>query len=150
MRSISAQMESGVDMVTQTVLIVEDDVLNRKIAGLCLDKAAIPYHTVENGREALASIESGNQYAAIFMDCHMPVMDGFTATKYIREWEKEHSVRRTPIYAFTADTAAADKRHCLQSGMDGCLAKPQGFTQLSVVYAQLFANNISASCFEEE
>ncbi len=74
---------------TTRILIVEDNLMNQKIATFFLEKAGLEYVIVSNGQEAVDIVTQGGQFSAVLMDCMMPVMDGFTATRKIREWEAE-------------------------------------------------------------
>jgi len=106
---------------------VEDNIVNQKIAQLNLEKMGYRADIVGDGKEALESIKTKN-YNLIFMDCQMPVMDGFEATKKIRLFEAKNSSgnrkRRIPIIALTANAMKGDDEKCIQVGMDDYLAKP--------------------------
>ncbi|GIU40456.1 hybrid sensor histidine kinase/response regulator [Shewanella sairae] len=106
------------------ILIVEDNLVNQKVASLLIKQAGFDFVIANNGQEALEFISSGEAFHAILMDCMMPVMDGFTATEKIREWESHHSQQRLPIIALTASVLDQDIQKCYQSGMDDYLAKP--------------------------
>ncbi|MBN2327214.1 MAG: response regulator [Candidatus Omnitrophica bacterium] len=104
------------------VLLVEDNPINQKLAGRLFEKNG---HTVEianNGQEA-CEIAQNHSFDLIMMDVQMPIMDGFQATKHIRENEK-FSGCRTPIVAMTAHAMKGDKEKCLHAGMDGYVSKP--------------------------
>ena len=73
---------------------------------------------------AVDIVTSGARPRLILMDCQMPVMDGFEATRELRAWEKSGSRARLPIVALTADAFAKNRQHCLDVGMDGFIAKP--------------------------
>ncbi|MCV5870893.1 response regulator, partial [Escherichia coli] len=77
--------------------MAEDNLMNQKIASFFLDKAGYDYLITSNGQEALDAITKGEQFDAILMDCMMPVMDGLTATKEIRRWEKKVGCKKTTI-----------------------------------------------------
>lgn len=103
-------------------LIVEDSPSNQKLITLMLDKMGLEADSVSNGVEAVQSARE-NDYKIIFMDCQMPAMDGFEATKLIRQDEsgKDH---KSIIIALTAMTLKGDRERCLNSGMDDYLSKP--------------------------
>jgi two-component system sensor histidine kinase/response regulator len=104
------------------ILIVEDNPVNRRLVHLQLKTFGLDCHIVENGREAVDAVERA-PYDLIFMDCWMPVMDGFSATENIRQAEamKRH---RTVIVAMTANAMDTDRDECLTAGMDDYISKP--------------------------
>lgn len=107
------------------VLVVEDNLVNQKVASLFLKKAGYQYEVANNGQEALDAVKQGKRYGAILMDCMMPVMDGFTATQEIRRWEHEAKTGyRLPIIALTASVLDEDINRCFDVGMDDYVAKP--------------------------
>ena len=109
--------------VVGRILVVDDNATNRKVVSALLQRAGHAVACVENGREA---DEYYRQQAPdlILMDCQMPVMDGFEATRRIRSWESAQSWRRTPIIAFTAGVFSQDRQKCVDAGMDDFLPKP--------------------------
>ncbi|NRD74116.1 response regulator [Shewanella sp. VB17] len=112
-------------MKNNNVLIVEDNLVNQKIAGLHVAKAGFDFDLANNGEEAIQMYTKHPHYAAILMDCMMPVMDGFTATEQIRNIEKERNMsRRIPIIALTASVLDDDIQKCFDVGMDDYLSKP--------------------------
>ncbi|WP_047042241.1 ATP-binding protein [Vibrio mexicanus] len=122
---------NGADTRGSQILVVEDNLMNQKIAGFFLDKAGLSYTIASNGEEALNLIVGGAQYSAVLMDCMMPVMDGLTATKKIREWEKEQgNEHRLPIVALTASVLEDEINSCIEAGMDSYLLKPYKSKQL--------------------
>ena len=123
------------------ILVVEDNIVNQKLAVRMVEKLGYKPDVVENGQEALTALAKGD-YDAILMDCQMPVMDGFETTQCIREREASiashdspdgsanrsdaapQSTPHIPIIAVTANAMQGDRERCLAAGMDDYLAKP--------------------------
>jgi signal transduction histidine kinase/ActR/RegA family two-component response regulator len=103
------------------ILLVEDNKINQKVAVLMLKKLGVEADIANHGAEALAAIASQN-YRLILMDCQMPEMDGFEATRRIRAQDSYHAA--VPIIAMTANAFAEDREACLAAGMDDYLSKP--------------------------
>ena len=104
------------------ILVVEDNMVNRKVAHFMLEKKGHDITAVENGREALTAME-GCIFDLILMDVQMPVMDGLEATVAIREKEKATGTH-IPIIAMTAHAMKGDRERCLEAGMDDYITKP--------------------------
>jgi two-component system, sensor histidine kinase and response regulator len=106
------------------ILLVEDNPVNQRVAQQLLQKMSAEVTLANNGAEALERMAE-TVFDAVLMDCQMPVMDGFTATRRIREFER-HSGRgkRMPIIALTANVMSADRESCIAAGMDAHLGKP--------------------------
>ena len=104
-----------------TVLLVEDNALNLRVARLLLEKLGCRVDEAVNGREALERVATG-RYDLIFMDATMPDMDGFQTTKEIRRREEDGP--QTPIIAMTALAMRGDRERCLAAGMNDYLPKP--------------------------
>jgi len=105
------------------VLLVEDNAVNVVLAEAMLRNLGCTVHTVTDGLQAVEWLESLT-CDVVLMDCTMPVMDGFEATRRIRERERAEQRVHVPIVAISASTLAADQRTCLEAGMDDHLAKP--------------------------
>jgi PAS domain S-box-containing protein len=113
----------------QTVLVVEDNPTNQRVAVAMLDRLGFDVATAINGVEALAALERACEqqkpFSLVLMDCQMPVMDGYTATSEWRQRELSGAVKgHQPIVALTANAFDTDRQRCLQVGMDDFLAKP--------------------------
>jgi signal transduction histidine kinase/DNA-binding response OmpR family regulator len=104
------------------VLVAEDNVVNQKVIVRMLERLGCRAEVVSNGREVLAALERG-AFDVVLMDCQMPVMDGFEATRAIRDREIA-SGSRVAIIALTAHAMQSDRDRCLEAGMDDYLAKP--------------------------
>lgn len=113
------------------VLVVEDNYINQQVIGSMLTHLDYDYQLAENGEEALnALIAHPAAFALILMDCQMPTMDGYDATKHIRANENKQYDATIPIVAVTANAMAGDKAKCIAAGMDDYLEKPVLLTQL--------------------
>ena len=112
------------------VLLVEDNAVNQIVATGFLELWGCTVHTAGNGREAVNAFRDGH-HDVVLMDCQMPEMDGFEATKTIRQLEHESEIdKRTPIVALTARARPEDFQLCLDAGMDDYLSKPFSETNL--------------------
>ncbi|HWU41989.1 MAG TPA: ATP-binding protein, partial [Bdellovibrio sp.] len=115
-----------------TVLVAEDQIVNQRVASNYLQKLGLKVEIASQGQMALEKVTQGS-YDLIFMDCQMPVMNGFDATIAIRKFEKENSRKPTPIIALTADAARADDHSYEDAGMNDYLAKPLELAKLIAV-----------------
>ena len=115
----------------KSVLLVEDNRLNQELALTLLSQKEVQVDLAENGQEALDKIEA-HDYDAILMDCLMPIMDGFEATRKIRQQSKYHDV---PIIALTANAMKEDIARALEAGMNGHIAKPVNVRDLFITLA---------------
>lgn len=111
-----------------SLLLVEDNVVNQEMAVELLSRAGIHVAVAGNGAEALSML-ARQRYDGVLMDCQMPVMDGFEATRRLRE---QDGFADLPILAMTANAMAGDKEKCLQAGMNDHIAKPIDVNQLFI------------------
>ena len=112
-----------VDLSRMRVLLAEDHPTNRRVIELILGAAGVDLACVENGAEALDAWRGGG-FDLVLMDMQMPVMDGLTATRAIREEERRLGLARTPIHALTANAMAEHAKASAEAGVDGHLTKP--------------------------
>ncbi len=118
------------------VLVVDDNLVNRQVAEAMLKRFGAQTVSVENGQECLDELYDGLRPALILMDVQMPVMDGLTATRRIREWERENALPPIPIVALTGGVFEHDAQRCFDAGMNDFLAKPLSVNALDRVMAQ--------------
>ncbi|MBA3002286.1 MAG: response regulator, partial [Desulfurivibrio sp.] len=125
----SARAEKKKDKAIQSegslvghVLLVEDNKVNQMVANKMLAGMGLTVDTAENGEKALATLAE-KHYDLVFMDCQMPVLDGYEATRAYRSREIQGE-KRLPIIAMTANAMEGDRQKCLDAGMDDYLAKP--------------------------
>ncbi|MDH3602863.1 MAG: response regulator, partial [Candidatus Tectomicrobia bacterium] len=117
------------------VLLTEDNPVNQEVTLGMLENLNCQVDIANHGGEAVAAVEH-TAYDLILMDCQMPEMDGFEATRAIREREELTTQPRVPIIALTANAFDSDRKQCLASGMDDYLSKPVSLEQLHMVLAR--------------
>ncbi|MCB1645367.1 MAG: response regulator [Pseudomonadales bacterium] len=107
------------------VLVVEDNAVNQMVIKGLLNKLHHKATITENGQEAVKVFTAQqDEFDIILMDCEMPVMDGFTATRHIRQWEEDNHCEPIPIVALTAHILPEQQQSCFDAGMDELLTKP--------------------------
>lgn len=119
-----------------SILVVEDNQVNRRVISGILSKQGFMVNTVENGQQALDYLSTTTRPDLILMDCQMPVMDGFEATRNIRERESNSGLNHVPIIALTAGAFETDRENALAAGMDDFLTKPVDIQQLRATLAK--------------
>ncbi|MEQ8171007.1 MAG: response regulator [Candidatus Eremiobacterota bacterium] len=110
------------------ILVAEDNSINMMIISEIISKTGFTVIEAKNGREAFEKYKE-NEYSLIFMDIHMPEMDGFEATEEIRRFEG--GKKRTPVIALTADAMKGDREKCIEAGMDDYISKP--YSQVKII-----------------
>ena len=111
------------------VLVAEDNAVNQEVVQAMLQGSGCTVRLAHNGAQALKAIQS-EPFDLVFMDCQMPEMDGYAATRAVRALEAQGMIRHIPIVALTAHATEADRQICLAAGMDSFLSKP--FTQAAL------------------
>ena len=114
------------------ILLVEDNPINQMVAKKMLEKTGLQSELAANGKEALDLLKQG-KFDAVLMDCQMPEMDGFEATRMWREHEQTEHSGHLPIIAMTANVMEGDRDRCIDSGMDDYLGKPVRQNELASV-----------------
>jgi CheY-like chemotaxis protein len=112
---------SAIEGYSGRVLVVDDNVVNQKVAQRYLERMGCEVTIARDGLEAV-ELCAGANFDLVLMDVQMPRMDGFTATEHIRQAQK--TSQRTPIIALTADVLSGQSEKCRDAGMDGYLSKP--------------------------
>ena len=114
------------------ILLVDDNEISREVALEVLSDEGIVVQTATDGGEALALLEQ-ERFDAVLMDCQMPVMDGFTATRRLRE---RPALRDLPVIAMTASAMSGDKDKALAAGMNDYITKPVNIDQMLATLAR--------------
>lgn len=121
---------SGLSRI-QLAFIVDDNVINRRLLSTWMKKHKVSYKEAKDGQEALNMFKEANgEFDVILMDISMPVMDGMTSTRLIREYEKQKNMSPSHIIALTGLTSASAKLEAWTSGVDDFMTKPVDFQKL--------------------
>ncbi len=132
-------------------LVVEDNIVNQKVAARMLDVAGYHCDVAADGQEAIDAL-ARIRYDLVFMDCQMPVMDGYEATREIRKREGEG--RHTPVVAMTANAMKGDRERCLEAGMDDYISKPVTESALEAILQKYLISEkavaLKADKYQEE
>jgi two-component system sensor histidine kinase/response regulator len=120
---VKEKKESEIAVIPLRILLVEDNVDNRVLIKAFLKKYPFDMDDAENGEQAVEKFKN-NKYDLILMDMQMPIMDGYSATRLIREWEKQNNKKVTPILALTAYAMKEDREKTIKAGCSDYLTKP--------------------------
>jgi two-component system, sensor histidine kinase and response regulator len=125
------------------ILVAEDNVVNQKVIRRQIENLGFTADIVSNGQEAFEAY-SAKEYSLIFMDCQMPVLDGYSATEKIRNLEQSN-FRHVPIVALTASAIQGDREKCIAAGMDEYISKPTNQQKLDEIINQFMNAEIDYS-----
>jgi PAS domain S-box-containing protein len=128
------------------VLLAEDSLPNQKLAIGLLSKWGYSTVVATDGQQAVDRALSKENFDLILMDVQMPELDGFEATRRIREAERLQGRQRTPIIAMTAHAMKGDRERCLEAGMDGYISKPVRAPELSKTIAEFAGDSAACGC----
>jgi len=131
------------------ILIVDDNAMNQKVASKMLASMDYEYDIAKDGQEAI-HLYSTNNYDLILMDCVMPVVDGYEASRRIRDIERDRTLPHIPIIALSAHSEDSDEiKRCTDSGMDDFLSKPMNMQRLQGLIAKWLERTMSEQSNEE-
>lgn len=118
-----------VPLPSARILLVEDNPVNQLVASRMLEKIGLQVALANNGNQALKKLEQ-DDFDIVLMDCQMPELDGFAATRILRDYEQQMAKERTIVIAMTANVMEGDRQRCLDVGMDDYLGKPVKLPEL--------------------
>jgi CheY-like chemotaxis protein len=131
-------------MLNKRVLLAEDNPVNQMVAVALLKKLGLAVDVVANGSEALSALEQ-IPYDLVLMDCQMPVMDGYEATRLIRDPLSKVLNHAVPVAAMTANAMQGDREKCLAAGMNDYTRKPVNLVELKRVVSSLLSPDVSVT-----
>lgn len=129
------------DAIAARVLVAEDSPVNQLVAREMLKRLGCRVDIVENGREVVEALQKDASYDLVFLDCHMPEMDGLEASRALRELGLT-----LPVVAMTASTLLGERERCLAAGMDDYLTKPLRMVELSAMLRRWLERRPRAAC----
>ena len=133
-----SRLDQDQDLPSGKILVVDDNAVNQKVASAMLSKMGNTVVVANDGAEALEEIKE-QAFDLVFMDCQMPVMDGYQATKRIRQAEQSQRANQLPVIAMTASALLQDQERCLAAGMNDHLAKPVRPDELKAILRKWLA-----------
>lgn len=147
--TVSTAITPTEKLFNRRILVVEDNVVNQLVVGDMLNRLGCQYEIIDNGRAALTRLFApiSNDlptFELILMDCHMPEMDGFEASRMIRHHEKTSATPHVPIIALTANAMQGDRELCLNAGMDDYLSKPVKTLELQTMLLRWLPDKLTA------
>jgi CheY-like chemotaxis protein len=134
-----SESDAAVLLAGKQVLLVEDNLVNQKVACGMLRRFGVTTSTAENGAEALQMLQD-RRYDLVLMDVQMPVMDGYEATARLRQAETAGGLSPTPVIALTANALSEDRQAALAAGMNDFLTKPLTRNALQQVLTRWVSN----------
>lgn len=133
--------EDATTPLTGRVLVAEDNLVNRMVIEGLLQTLGLQVTLVVDGQQAVDAVTAGVVPQLVLMDLNMPVMDGYTATQKIRQWETDNARNHLPIIALTADAFEQDRQRCMSVGMDDFLTKPISIEALRLALRRWLINS---------
>ncbi len=124
------------------VLVAEDNRVNQIVVAGVLSEVGLEHLVAQNGKEAFDAVRE-SPFDLVLMDCQMPKVDGYEATRMIRDWEKKTKRKRVPIIALTANAVSGDEQKCLDAGMDAYCSKPINPGRLMGIIVQWLIASLS-------
>ncbi|AOT10453.1 response regulator [Pseudoalteromonas luteoviolacea] len=141
---VAPSLKENLDLMTfeqQVVLLVEDNPVNQLVAKKMLDSLGLKTELASNGKEALEKLFAAKYaYQLVLMDCQMPYMDGFEATRRIRSGEGGKRFLNIPILALTANAMKGDREACIEAGMNDYITKPIVLDNLTDILSQFLVS----------